>query len=45
MSKKLNGEFLREVFEGMGFDGIIDLSVNENFRIIIEKWVEMEGMN
>ena len=40
-----NGEFVRQVFEGMGFDGIIDLSVNEKFGSQRKMGQSMEGMN
>ena len=40
-----NGEFVRQVFEGMGFDGIIDLSVNEKFGSQRKMGRSMEGMN
>ena len=40
-----NGEFVRQVFEGMGFDGIIDLSVNEKFGSQRRTGKSMEGMN
>jgi hypothetical protein len=40
-----NGEFVRQVFEGMGFDGIIDLSVNEKFGSQRKMGKSMEGMN